>query len=164
MYYINYDSETGDILGIYPSSMNYNEVPDPKITITDEEYALLGEGYYRVVGGQLELATPPDTGDDPTDPEPTPTDDTEARIAALQTEFLDNFTALKTAFIGASILEETEIMNEIRNDYRALMGEFTSKVRTIEEGDYPTISTNNYCAICGTVIVDGVCPRCHWRQ
>ena len=158
MYYINYDSETGDILGIYPSSMNYDEVHDPKITITDEEYTLLGQDYYRVVGGQLELVSPSDTGDDP---EPS---DIEARIAALQVEFLDKFTAFKTAYIGASILEETEIMNEIRNDYRALMGEFTSKARTIEEGDYPTISTNNYCAICGTVVVDGVCPRCHWRQ
>ena len=157
MYYINYDSETGDILGIYPSNMNYDDVPDPKITITDEEYNLLGEDYYRVVGGQLELVTPPDIGDDPTD-------DIEAKIAALQTDFLEKFTAFKTAFIGAFIMEDTETMSEIRNDYRALVSEFTDQARRIEEGDYGPVSTNNYCVICGTPTQDGVCPKCHWRQ
>ena len=157
MYYINYDEQTGAILGIYTSSVEFDYVPSPKIAITDEEYNRLGEGYYIVQDGQLVLGTPSDVGDLPDTTE-------ETQIATLQSEYLERLSRLKRAYTAALIMEEADLMNEISNDYRALLAKFTGKVRTIEEGDSSSVSTTAYCVMCGTPTENGICPKCHWRQ
>ena len=164
MYYVNYDNETGDILGVYPSTVDFDDVPSPKIAITDEQYNNIGDGYYIVQSGQLVQSIPPDYSDtsDLTEEEQNPTG--EGQIAELQNEYLEHLSRLKRAYTAASIMDETILLEEIRNDYRALLEEFTDKAMTIEEGGSGVVSTNNYCVMCGTVTEDGVCPNCHWRQ
>ncbi len=158
MYYINYNDQTGEILGVYPSTVDFDDVPSPKIAITDEEYNNLGNEYYIVQSGQLVVSTPPDYSDTPEDP----TD--EQQIATLQSEYLERLSRLKRAYAAASIMEEADLMEQIRTDYRALLGEFTGKAITIEEGGSSSVSTTEYCVMCGTPTENGVCPNCHWRQ
>lgn len=157
MYYINYDEDTGTIIGIYPSSYNPDDVPEPKITITDEQYNALGEDYYIVVNGALvkgieEQGIIPTHGSSGTD----------ATIKTLQTEYEDTLEKLKDASVAASIMETDEAMEAIHEDYRALLSDFTRKAIDIEEGA-SSITTGEYCAMCGTLLVDGVCPNCRWR-
>ena len=158
MYYINYEEQTGEILGIYPSTIDFDDIPSPKIAITDEEYNNLGDEYYIVQNGQLVPSTPPNYGDLLEDT------DEEQQIAELQNEYLERLSRLKRAYTAASIMEEADLMEQIRTDYRNLLAEFTGKARTIEEGESGSVSTTEYCVMCGTPTENGVCPNCHWRQ
>lgn len=89
MYYIHYNEENGEILGIYPSSEAFDDVPEPKIAITDEELEKISEGYYIVQNSKLveidpdyEIDTPPapssdDEGEIDTPPAPPSGDEEE---------------------------------------------------------------------------------------
>lgn len=163
MYYINYDEETGEILGIYPSSENYDDVPSPKITITDEELKLLDERMYIVQDGILTEVPSDDEASSPSDDEDNGLNSNETvSVKALQVKYAKRFEKLKAAYIGAMIMDEVYTAETIKGDYNALLNDFTHKAIDIEEGNNP-ISVPNYCEMCGTQIVDGVCPNCRWR-
>ncbi len=157
MYYINYDEDTGTIIGIYPASYSFDEIPDPKITITDEQYDALGEDYYIVRDGVLvkeseERGEIPNNGNS----------DTAGAIYSLQNNYTAKLEMLKKAYLATLIMEADDAMDTVKNEYQNLLSEFTRKAIDIEEGTAP-ITTGEYCAMCGTLIVDGVCPNCHWR-
>ena len=158
MYYINYEAETGEILGVYPSTVDFDDVPSPKIAITDEQYNNLGDGYYIVQSGQLVQSTPPDYSDLPEDPTE------EEQIVTLQSEYLERLSRLKRAYTAASIMEEADLMEQIQRDYRLLLEDFTGRAKIIEEAGIGRPIIADYCVMCGTPTVDGVCPNCHWRQ
>ena len=170
MYYINYDEETGDILGIYPSTEAFDDVPSPKITITDEELEVISNGYYIVQNGELVEAQPPEYNSEDDNPPAPPIDnngsgsdiDTNTSIKQLQSAYAQLFAKLKTAYLGAAIMEDNNTAEAIQADYRTLLNEFTRKVIDIEASN--PITTNDYCEICGTQTVDGICPNCRWRQ
>ena len=154
MYYINYDEDTGIIIGIYPSSYSSNDVPEPKITITDEQYNALGEDYYIVVDGALvkegvEQGIIPTHGSSGAD----------TAVKDLQADYADTLEKLKDASVAANIMDAD--MTEIQNDYQALLSDFTRKAIDIEGGS--SITTGEYCPMCGTLTENGVCPNCHWR-
>ena len=153
MYYVNYDEDTGTIIGIYPASYNPDEVPEPKITITDEQYNVLGEDYYIVVDGAL---VKEGEGQE-THPS---SDNTDTAVKDLQADYVDTLEKLKDASVAATIMDADT--TDIQSDYRALLSDFTRKAIDIEEGA-SSITTGEYCAMCGTLLVDGVCPNCRWR-
>ena len=151
MYYINYDEDTGTIIGIYPSSYSPDDVPEPKITITDEQYNALGDGYYIVLNGAL-VKEDDEQGFIPIDG---------TAIYSLQNNYIGNLEKLKNVFIAASIMNADT--KDIQNEYQALLADFTRKAIDIEQGHSGEVSTNEYCSMCGTLIDNGVCPNCHWR-
>ena len=152
MYYINYDEDTGTIIGIYPSSYNPEDVPEPKITITDAQYNALDDGYYIVLDGAL-VQEIEEQGIIPTH------GSSDTAIKDLQTEYKDTLEKLKDASVAASIMDVDD--TEIKDDYKDLLSDFTRKAIDIEEGG--SISTGEYCPMCGTLTENGVCPNCHWR-
>ena len=83
---------------MYPSTVDFDDVPSPKIAITDEQYNM-GDGYYIVQSGQLVQSTPPDYSDLPEDPTE------EQQIVILQSEYLERLSRLKRAYTAASIME-----------------------------------------------------------
>ena len=154
MYYVNYDEDTGTIIGIYPSSYNPEDVPEPKITITDEQYSSLGEDYYIVVDGALVKETE-EQGIIPTHG----SSGADTAIKDLQADYADTLEKLKDASVAATIMDADT--TEIQNDYRALLSDFTRKAIDIEGGS--SVTTGEYCPMCGTLTENGVCPNCHWR-
>ncbi len=180
MYYIHYNEETGEILGIYPSSENFDDIPVPNITITDDDLEVITNGYYIVQDGSLveveqqeeeidNQPEPPIYDEDEINNQPEPPDDgsisqtdTNITIVKLQAEYAKYFEKLKRAYLGAAITDNSYTADAIQADYRALLNEFTRKVFEIEASN--SIATNDYCEICGTQTVDGICPNCRWRQ
>lgn len=158
MYYINYDEDTGTIIGIYPASYSFDEIPSPKIPITDEQYDALGEDYYVVRDGVLVKESENYEHNSSNNG----SSDTAGAIYSLQNNYMSKLEMLKKAYLATLIMEADDAMDTVKNEYQNLLSEFTRKAIDIEEGTTP-ITTGEYCAMCGTLIVDGVCPNCHWR-
>jgi hypothetical protein len=165
MYYVNYDEDSGEILGIYPESYNYDEIPSPNIAITNEEWTALGSGYWVVRDGVVTDGYSPT----PTIEDYTPTDvgnyddDTydEDYSTALQNEYVKKFESLQNAYVGALIMGYTAMMADIRRDYANLLEEF----RQVQMNDMPYEDTNHeHCEVCGRVLENGACPNCYWRK
>ena len=167
MYYVNYDEESGEILGIYPESYNYDNIPSPKIAITNEEWTALGSGYWVVRNGVLTDGYAPtpisedidapnwggSSGEDSSD-------DTDYSTA-LQAEYVKKFESLQNAYVGALIMGYTSAMTDIRRDYARLLEEF-SEVQSSYPIDYDT--EHEHCEVCGHILEYGECPNCHWRK
>ena len=149
MYYVNYDEDTGEILGIYPSSEDYNEVPSPKITITDEEYAQLGRGEWIVHDRALQLVSE--------EPASIPS------VADLQAEYAEKFERLRSAYTGAEIMGDRSNTADIQRDYRLLVDDFKAAVAALDDGQPYEGGAHDHCEICGAILQAGECPRCHWR-
>ena len=163
MYYVNYEEESGEILGIYPESYNYDSIPSPKIAITNEEWTALGNGYWVVRNGVLTDGsftpisgdyTPPDVGNYGDDDEGTDYN------TALQAEYVKKFESLQNAYVGALIMGYTSTMTDIRKDYARLLEEF----REAQDSYIPEDTEHEHCEVCGRILEYGECPNCHWRK
>ena len=150
MYYVNYDEESGEILGIYPSDFDYGDVPDPKITISDTEWEQLGDGYWLVRNGALVPTSYSDGEDSGNDDYSTD----------VQAEYEPKFESLKKSYTGALILDDTSAQRDIKRDYKRLLDEF----REVQSAYVPDDSEHEHCEICGTILQGGECPNCHWRR
>ena len=160
MYYINYDNDTGDILGIYYEG--YDDVPSPNIAITDEEYEKLDYGEWVVRDGVLTDVSEPSIDGGGID---FPTYGSDSSSAAdLQEEYAEKFRELKGAFVGATIMEDRTNVADIRKDYKKLITEYKEELEALGEDEPYEDEEHDHCLICGARLEDGVCPRCHWRR
>ncbi|MBQ7220790.1 MAG: hypothetical protein IJS28_07415 [Synergistaceae bacterium] len=150
MYYVNYDEDTGEILGIYPSSESYDDVPYPKITITDEEYERLGSGEWTVRDNALQLVSE----------EPTPS---AGSVEVLQTEYAEKFARLRNSYTGAEIMGDRTNTADIQRDYRLLIDDFKAALAALDDGQPYEGGAHEHCEICGARLNAGECLRCHWR-
>ena len=154
MYYVNYDEESGEILGIYPTDFSYEDVPDPKIEISEAEWEQLGEGYWLVKNRKLVQAMY-------TDGEGwQAVDSSDDDSTGLQGEYASKFASLQKSYTGALILNDTSMQADIKRDYKRLLAEF----REVQGSYEPDDSEHEHCEICGAILQGVECPNCHWRQ
>ena len=153
MYYINYDEETGEILGTYPEGVNIKEVPSPKIEITDEEKELLDNGYYIVQNGVLVESEPPGIAE--------PIDIVDVGSGGEDdTDYEKIFNNIRNAYVSALILEDSSLQKAIRNEYIDKLAEY--RINNSPAGE--TTETVNFCKICGSALFENTCPKCGWHM
>ncbi len=157
MYYITYDEETGEILGVYPEAVGIKAVPSPKMEITDEEKEILDNGYYIVQNGVLVESNPPAIIEpiDIPDVGSGGEDDTDNK----NIDYQEVFTKLRDAYVSALILNDTALKKAIKNEYIDKLAEF--RINNSLAGE--TVKTVNFCKICGSALIDNSCPKCGWH-
>lgn len=166
MYYVNYDEQSGEILGIYPESYNYDDIPSPKIAITNDEWTALGDGYWVVRDGVLTEGSftpidyqPTDVGNYDDDNISQDEYNYEDYNTNIQNEYVKRFESLQNAYVGALIMGYTSMMSDIRRCYSNLLEEFRQM-----QTDYASDGDHEHCEICGRILEYGECPNCHWRK
>lgn len=168
MYYVNYDEVSGEILGIFPPDYNYEDIPAPKIEITDAEWEQLGGGHWLVDNGVLAPATYTasegwhivKSGEGSSDDDVVHNYEDEDYAIELQEEYTSKFDSLKKSYTGALILDDATAQRDIKRDYKRLLDEF----REVQNSYEPEDGEHEHCEICGTILQGRECPNCYWRQ
>jgi hypothetical protein len=117
MYLVQYNAETGTVLGIYDQTLNYpSGIPTPNIQITVKQHAdffVRGQNH-RVIDGVWTYVEPPG-----------PT--TEEKLTALDAEYQPQFVSLAQALGLATLDNNHTVMDGIKFDYVELKAEYQTK-------------------------------------
>ena len=120
-YYVHYDPQTGEILGYYSERIHGDDIPEPCIQVSREEWGAAIDSPHIVEGGALTEGTPVPR-------EPTAAE----KVAALTREYEPRFKALREARVATQAAGYgDEAVAEIDAEYRALMEEFNAKMEAI---------------------------------
>ena len=156
MYYVNYDNEIGEILGIYPSNVDKSEVPEPSIEITDEEWVQMSEGNYYVSDGGLKKYEAQETHEND--------NDTDIELSVFRNNCIKKLVELKNSYIGALIIGDYNVIGKIQEEYKNLLNEFARVNETLKINYDVDFGEKTYCLACGTALENGICPKCYWVQ
>lgn len=120
-YYAHYDPRTGEILGFYSRAIHGDDIPEPCVELSREQWEAALDRPHIVTGGELTEGSPPE-------PEPTEAE----KVAALTREYEPQFKALREARVAVQAAGYgDEAVAEVDAEYRALMEEFNAKMEAI---------------------------------
>ena len=123
MFKVNYEKNTGEILGYYPIGVNYpNGVPEPTIEITGEQRQSTYGKIAKAVGGEFVVED---------QPEPTPEEIKNSKIKAVVAWFKAEQDKRHTTLV-ALIASQNEVGQEkIRQSLGDLKIEYDNKIKEI---------------------------------
>lgn len=130
MFKVNYDTNTGEILGYYPLGVDYpNGVPEPTIEITDEQRQSAYGKIAKVVGGEFVVED---------QPEPTPEELKAERMAWLEEWSVKEQQAIVMRKNANEIFTDYDTaMATAKEDGAAYVAEYMRLLGIINNGDDP---------------------------
>ena len=156
MFYANYDENTGEILGFYNDEI-HQEIPEPYIELTNEEWGQAVSGSYRVINGVFKEYTPPII-------ELT----TAEKINRAQKEYLKKIEELREQYIAANMNNDNESMEAIKEKYAFVLNDFNNLIGFLKgevpRNTYDSSSEIDFCPVCGSVLNENACTKCRWRN
>ena len=124
---VNYDSETGHILGFYPDEIEYQLIPEPYIEITEEQHndCINNQGYRKI-----DLETKEVINCTLIIPEKTKKD----LVVELTAEYQVNVDKIQKAYIIAQINNDDNLKALLSTRLNEATNEYNQKRGVIENG------------------------------
>lgn len=129
MFKVNYDTNTGEILGYYPLGVDYpNGVPEPTIEITGEQRQSAYNKIVTVVDGKFVVED---------QPEQSQGEIKQSWLNKLNVWLKIEMDELQCSYTTAQIRKDTVLQTELRSELEELELEYQQMKQQIEEGINP---------------------------